>query len=136
MNRLPRSALQPKHHGEDRPPSDRESAIVAEYLSRLRELKPLWNRNILLLFLPGFLLFAAGGPGGLLLPGGHANRNLWLIVPGIALCAIGAFRGVRLMLKYRRCPVCDRFQSVEIRIPYRTCTGCGARLTHNWKETS
>lgn len=116
-------------------PTDHEAAIVAEYQSRLRELKPLWNRNFLLLFLPGFLLFAIGGPGGLLLPGGQANHNLWLIVPGLALCAVAGIRGVRLMLKYRRCPVCDRFQSVEMRIPYRRCLGCGSRLSHDWKET-
>lgn len=116
-------------------PTDHEAAIVAEYQARLRELRPLWNRNFLLLFLPGFLLFVIGGPGGLLLPGGQANHNLWLIVPGIALCAAGAVRGVWLMLKYRRCPVCDRFQSVEMRIPYRSCLGCGARLSNDWKET-
>lgn len=116
-------------------PTDHEAAIVAEYQTRLRELRPLWNRNFLLLFLPGFLLFVIGGPGGLLLPGGQASHNLWLIVPGIALCAAGAVRGMRLMLKYRRCPVCDRFQSVEMRIPYRSCLGCGARLSNDWKET-
>lgn len=114
--------------------TDHEAAIVAEYLARLRELKPQWNRNFLLLFLPGFLLFVIGGPGGLLLPGGQANHNLWLIVPGIALCAAGAVRGVLLMLKYRRCPVCDRFQAVEMRIPYRSCMGYGARLSNDWKE--
>lgn len=116
-------------------PTDQEAAIAAKYLSRLRELKPLWNRNFLLLFLPGFLLFVLGGPGGLLLPGGQANHNLWLIVPGIALCVAGAIRGVLLMLKYRRCPVCNRFQPVEMRIPYRCCLGCGSRLTNDWKET-
>ena len=114
---------------------DREAAIIAEYLARLCELKPQWNRNFLLLFLPGFLLFGIGGPGGLLLPGGQPNHNLWLVVPGIALCVIGGIRGVRLMLKYRRCPVCNRFQTVEMRIPFRTCAGCGARLTNDWKET-
>ena len=55
---------------------DREAAIIAEYLARLRELKPLWNGNFSLLFLPGFLLFMVGGPDGLLLSGGKPNQNL------------------------------------------------------------
>ena len=117
------------------PPADHESEIIAEYLARLRELKPLWTRNFLFFFLPGFLSFMLGGPGGLLLPGGRANHNLWLIVPGIVLCVIGGFRGVRLMLKYRRCPACDRFQDPAMQWPYRTCIRCGVKLTNDWRET-
>ena len=51
--------------------------VVEEYLARLRELQPLWNRNFLLLFLPGFLLFVIGGPGGLLLPGGQSKHGVF-----------------------------------------------------------
>jgi len=80
------------------------------------------------------LLFVIGGPGGLLLPGGKPNHNLWLIIPGIVLFMIGVVRGVLMMSHYRRCPVCDKFQPPEIRIPYRTCLGCGTRLTRSWRE--
>lgn len=116
--------------------SEGDARTVAEFHERLRELKPLWNRNFLLLFLPGFLLFGIGGPGGLLLPGAEANHNLWLIVPGIALCLIGAVRGAMLMSRYRRCPVCEKFQPPEFRIPFRTCLGCGAKLSNDWKEST
>lgn len=114
---------------------DQEAEIIAEYLSRLRALKPKWERNFLLLFFPGILLFVIGGPGGLLLPGGTPNHNLWLIIPGIILCVIGGFRGVRLMLKYRRCPVCDRFQDPSFQFPYRSCVRCGSKLSNDWRET-
>lgn len=116
--------------------SERDAQAIEEFLERLRELKPLWNRNFLLLFLPGFLLFGIGGPFGLLLPGGQANHNLWLIIPGVVLCVIGGVRGFMLMWHYRRCPVCDKFQPPEMRIPYRVCLGCGTRLTTNAKETA
>lgn len=116
------------------PPNAHEAAVIAAYQARLRELKPRWERNFLFIFLPGFLMFAIGGPGGLLLPGGQAHHNLWLIIPGVALCLIGGIRGFRLMSKYRRCPQCETFQQNEFRIPYRTCVGCGARLSSNWKE--
>ena len=66
---------------------------IAEFQERRREFQRHWNRNWLFVFLPGFLLFAAGGPGGLLLPGGEAHHNLWLIVPGVCLGVIGMARG-------------------------------------------
>ena len=88
------------------------------------------------MFLPGFLLFAAGGPGGLLLPGGKANDKLWLIIPGIVLCVTGLVRGVILMYRYRRCPVCDAYQPNKIRMPHYQCMECGARLSNSWKGTA
>lgn len=103
---------------------------MTAFQERLNELKPLWTRNLLLVFLPGLVLFVIGGPGGLLLPGGDAGHNLWLIVPGIVLCVIGFLRGAMLMYHYRRCPVCDAFQANEIRVPRYLCLRCGARLTN------
>jgi hypothetical protein len=117
-------------------PTQSEQVTIEEFQQRLRELKPQWNRNMLFVFLPGFLLCGAGGPGGLLLPGGKANDNLWLIVPGIALCAIGLVRGAILLLRYRRCPQCNRFQNSEWRIPYRSCMGCGVRLSISVKDST
>jgi hypothetical protein len=126
----------PKWSGDSgRLASERDAKATAEYLQRLRELKPLWNRNLLWIFLPGFLLFGIGGPLGLLLPGGKANHNVWLLIAGLALCVIGAVRGARLMWQYRRCPVCDRFQEPDMR-PYRVCPRCGTRLAGNWNETA
>jgi hypothetical protein len=109
---------------------------VAEFQARLREGKPLWNRNFLRLFLPGFLLFGFGGPLGLLMPGGRANNNRWMIFSGLALCLAGGARGAWLMWTYRRCPACGRFQRPEWRIPYRTCIGCGARLSMGVKDST
>lgn len=95
-------------------PAWREAAIIAQYLARLRELKPLWNRNFLLLFLPDFCCSSSMVPVACCCRGGRATHNLWLIVPGIALCALASIRGVRLMLKCRHRTVRDRFQSVAM----------------------
>jgi hypothetical protein len=128
--------LKMERGGTQNAESERDARAVAAFEAQLRELKPLWNRNFLLVFLPGIILFFVGGPGGLLLPGGHANDDLRLIIPGIVLCVIGGVRGFILMWRYRRCPECGEFQRPGFRFPYRTCMSCGVRLTRSWKETA
>ena len=109
---------------------------VARFQEQLREFTPLWNRNILLFFLPGFLLFGWGGPLGLLTPEDKPHDIRWMIYTGIALCVVGAVRGAIIASRYRRCPVCNRFQLPEWRLAYRSCTGCGARLSLGVKDSS
>ncbi len=109
---------------------------VVQFQEQLRESKPLWNRNILTVFLPGFLLFGWGGPLGLLTPTGKPHDIRWMIYAGIALCVVGAVRGAIIASRYWRCPVCNRFQSPQWRIPYRSCLGCGARLSMGIKDSS
>ena len=108
---------------------------VAQFQQQLRECRPLWNRNLLTVFLPGFLLFGWGGPFGLLTPEGKPHDIRWMIYTGIALCVVGALRGATIAWRYRRCPVCARFQSPEWRIPYLRCAGCGARLSMGVKDS-
>jgi hypothetical protein len=143
-NAVARTASSPATNAEDpmttnndgmkKAESERDARTVAAFEAQLRELKPLWNRNFLLVFMPGIILFFVGGPGGLLLPGGHANDDLRLIIPGIVLCVIGGVRGCILMWRYRRCPECGEFQRSGFRFPYRTCMSCGVKLTSGWKE--
>lgn len=109
---------------------------VSAFQAQLRELKPLWNRNFLLLVLPGFVLFGWGGPFGLLLPAGVPHDIRWMIYSGIALFLAGAARGAWLMWTYRRCPACGRFQSPAWRMPFRTCLGCGVRLSMGVKDSA
>ena len=94
---------------------DPESETIAEYQRRKREFQPLWNRNWLTLFLPGFVLFALGGPVG----------NVPLVaIAGFAICAAAAVRGMMLVLRYCRCPACDTVQWPAVYFPYRQCRGC------------
>lgn len=111
----------------DDPIDQGSAAIVEEYQERKREFQRLWNRNMLVGF-PGFVLFALGNP--LLL-----DRQP-LVIAGLALFGAALVRGVYLIFRYRRCPVCDRVQTPEWQFPYRTCTGCGARLSVGWKDST
>jgi hypothetical protein len=102
-----------------------EQDLIAEFQRRQREFKPRWNRNIGILFFPGFVLFLIGG---------QADR-LWLVIPGIGLCLAGAVRGLLLVLRYRRCPECGALQMPKMHAPYRTCEGCGSRLSTGFKDS-
>ena len=99
---------------------------IAEFQRMRREFQPLWTRAVGFIFLPGFVLLAAG-----------AIANLrWLAIPGVALCMAGAARGGVLILRYRRCPVCNAVQPPRLCYPYRACRGCGSRLSMGAKDSS
>jgi hypothetical protein len=76
-----------------------------------------WNRNFLTIFLPGFVLFGAGG---------MANLKP-VIVAGWATALFGLFRGWRLIVKYRRCPSCGRVDYKRLGAD-DTCHKCGTDL--------
>ena len=108
---------------------DRDSAaIIAEYQERKRLFQRLWNRNMLLLATPGFILFALGNPLVL-----DSNR---LVIAGLVLFGPAVACGAYFVFRYRRCPACDRVQTPEWRFPYRSCLGCGARLSVVWKDST
>ncbi len=116
-------------------PAEHEMRIIKEFQDRLREFRPIWNRNILFIFLPGFLMFGAAGPGYLLIPGAQPVHAPWLLFSGIALCVIGGIRGAYLMAKHCRCPMCDKIQTPAKYFPYRKCLRCGTRLSVSWKDS-
>ena len=103
-----------------------EKEVIAEFQRRRREFKPLWTRNIGLVFFPGFAIFVIGGQ----------TDKLWLVIPGIAVCLVGAARGFVLILRYRRCPVCGMVQTPRVQLPYRICRGCGNRLSLGAKDST
>lgn len=109
---------------------------IAQFQQRRRQFKPRWNGNWLFVFFPGFLLFMAVGPAGELLWGWKPAGHPWLLFPGIGLCILGMVQGVYLMLRYRRCPVCEKFQKPRICFPFRICASCGARLSLGWKDST
>ena len=76
-----------------------------------------WNRNFLTVFLPGFLLFGAGG---------MANLKP-VIVAGWATALFGLFRGWRLIVNTRRCPGCRRVNYSRLGAD-DTCIRCGTEL--------
>jgi hypothetical protein len=106
-------------------PPRTEDEIIAEFQKRRRELQPHWKHTIGLVFFPGFVLFAIGGQ----------LDFLGLVIPGLILCLAGFARGVQLILRYRRCPVCNSVQLPKVYHPYRTCVGCGSRLSVGAKDS-
>jgi hypothetical protein len=108
-------------------PNEITNAVVEEYQRRRREFQPLWNRNFLLVALPGFLLFLLGNPMMLDIPN--------LIFIGFPLFGYGMLRGLLIAKRHLRCPVCDRFQSPGKSLPNRVCLGCGAALSYGMEDS-
>ena len=103
-----------------------DDQFIAEFQEHRRQFQPLWRRNIGVVFFPGFVLFLVGSQ----------TDKLWLVIPGIALCLVGAVRGAILVFRYRRCPACGKIQKPKILFPYRTCEGCGVRLSLGSKDST
>lgn len=101
--------------------------IVEEYQRRRREFQPLWNRNFLLVALPGFLLFLLGNPTLIDVPA--------LVFVGFPLFAFGLLRGLLIASRHLRCPTCDRFQPPQKALPNRVCLGCGAVLSYGTADS-
>jgi hypothetical protein len=114
--------VSPRAPGVERAaPGDDPHAIIQEYQRRRAEFRPWWNRNFLLFALPGFTVFALGGPV-LQIPA--------LALAGFAIFALGMLRGFVILYRHLRCPVCDRLQSPQWCYPHRVCLGCGAALSY------
>jgi len=105
------------------PESDADT--IAEFQRRKREFQPRWNRNFLIFALPGFVLFAVGGP-----------LEKPLSLAGMGLFLVAVVRGACYIFRYRRCPVCAGLQLPAWHSPYRSCGGCGARLSWGWKDST
>jgi hypothetical protein len=103
------------------------TALIDEYQRRRRAFKPDWNRNFLLVALPGFVCFLLGNPMALELPP--------LVFLGFALFAIGFLRGFLIARRHLRCPTCDRFQSPQKAFPHRVCLGCGTALSYGPEDS-
>jgi hypothetical protein len=58
---------------------------------------------------------------------------VWL---GMALFLFAMARGALLLHRHLRCPVCDYFQKPSWKIPYRSCAGCGARLSVGVRDSA
>jgi hypothetical protein len=102
-------------------------AIIDAYQRRRQEFKPLWNRNFLYFMLPGFALFGLAHPMVLDVEP--------LVLLGFGIFAVGMMRGIWIMRRYLRCPVCDRFQSPQKSYPHRVCLGCGAALSRGHEDS-
>jgi hypothetical protein len=103
-------------------PRGEAEGIIEEFQRRSRAFQTEWNRNFLFLALPGFALFWLGlfveGPMRM----GLAGLGFLVFTGGLA-------RGVSLMMRGRRCPGCEAVQKPAIHIPWRSCAGCGVRLS-------
>ena len=113
--------------GRDGPPDTlvvvpHRTDAAEKYQKRRREFQPLWNRNFLLVALPGFVLFLLANPVLLDLEP--------LVFVGFPLFAFGLLRGFLLMRRYLRCPTCNRVQNFGRYYPNRQCLGCGADLSY------
>ena len=105
---------------------DAEENIISQYQEAKREFKPLWNLNWLIFAAPGFVLFAVGGET-------HSDAFVAL---GFSLFVVAMIRGLLLWRRYKRCPACNAVQGGRVRIPFRKCGSCGARLSHGWKDST
>jgi len=118
------------------PPSDTDRKIIAEYARRKKEFQLHWNRNMLTLGFPGFILFGLGGLGEGMLGRSPGNISVVVALVGFAIFAFALARGVfYYSSQYLRCPVCNKQQSPAIHFPYRSCDGCGQRLSEGWKDS-
>jgi len=107
-------------------PPRTEGEIIAAFQAQRREFQPRWRRAVGFVFFPGFILFLIGSQTGL----------LWLVIPGMGLCLVGAARGAMLVVRYRRCPFCGVIQFPKMQFPYRTCNGCDSRLSVGAKDST
>jgi hypothetical protein len=57
------------------------------------------------------------------------------VVIGFPLFAFGMLRGLLLLHRHLRCPICNRLQSPEKRFPNRVCQGCGAALSYGPEDS-
>ena len=103
-----------------------DNDVIAEFQERRRQFKSHWTRTWLFFFLPGFIMFAAS----------VLTDSSLLFIPGFGLCVFALARGFMLKMRFLRCPVCGKGQSSGVSFPYRTCAGCGTRLSHGWKDTA
>jgi hypothetical protein len=104
-------------------------AVADEFASRRRSFQAEWNRTLLRLGAPGFILFGVS----LFI---ESAWGIVLTVVGFGLFAGALGRGALLMHRGRRCPVCDEPQRLEIEIPYRTCGRCGVRLSRGIQDST
>ncbi len=105
----------------------KDDDYISEFQKLRREFDPQWQRTIGFIFLPGFVLFVIGG---------QVASARALVYPGLALMLVGVARGAWLVMKYRRCPACGAFQKPKVHYPYRSCEGCGARLSMGAKDST
>lgn len=108
------------------PTVDQDDHYIAEFQARRREFQPLWRRAVGYIFFPGFVIFLIGSQ----------TDKLWLVIPGMALCLVGAARGAMLVFRYRRCPACGAIQFPRMYYPYRSCPTCGVRLSVGAKDST
>jgi hypothetical protein len=112
--------------------TEAEVRSIEAFQVRRVEFQPHWNRNIVLLFLPGVALLVLGGG---LIAGEHGKLAGGILFAGLALFFAGMVRGVALMTRYLRCPSCERIQKPGWQYPYRKCKQCGARLSMGVKDS-
>jgi len=108
--------------------SGEAGAVIEEFQRRSRAFQAEWNRNFLFLALPGFALFWLG-----LFVEGPIRMGLAGL--GFLVFAGGLARGVSLMTRGRKCPACGVVQKPAVHIPWRSCAGCGVRLSHGVKDS-
>jgi len=113
---------------DERASTGKAAEVIEEFQRRSRAFQTEWNRNLLSLALPGFALFWLGlfieGPMGMGLP-----------ALGFLIFTAGLARGVRLMMRGRQCPACGAVQKPAMHFPWRSCAGCGVRLSHGVKDS-
>lgn len=112
--------------------TEAEARSIEAFQARRAEFQPHWNRNIILLFLPGVVLLVIGGG---LNSGAHGKLAGGLFFAGLALFFAGMVHGVALMTRYLRCPNCERMQKPGWQYPFRKCRQCGARLSRGLKDS-
>jgi len=113
---------------DERAPTGKAAEVIEEFQRRSLTFQTEWNRNFLFLALPGFALFWLG----LFIEG---PLRMGLPALGLLIFSAGLARGVRLMMRGRQCPACGAVQKPAIHIPWRSCEGCGVRLSHGVKDS-
>ena len=103
-------------------PSD--GAVIDEFARRKVLFRKQWNRLIVFQWLPLFVVFGAIGYFGL-----DKSFPIVVIPLLVGVVAVVGLRAFRLVRTHHTCPVCDRWQRFGYFLPYRTCRGCGARLS-------
>ena len=103
-----------------------EELIISQFQNAQLEMKPLWYRNVGVLGVPGFVLFAVGD--------GYFH-SVPVFVLGLLLFMTAIVRGALLIWRYRQCPACKAIQGFRIQYPCRICVSCGVRLSHGTKDS-